>query len=111
MVQHRFYGLRGQSYVKAYKEFLAQHGEGIAFCFNAIVEAKGKFTPQDLGFLCNEFLVPVKLMDDCLPSLSCLQYPTGTWERLQARGMKARDIGVVWRDRDPIRSRSKLGRI
>lgn len=95
MPQHRLYGLRGKTYVTKYRQILAEEGEAIAAAFEAAV-SKGKFTLNDLGELCNRFQMPVKLMDDCLPSLTNERYPTGTWERSQQKGVKAKDIGVVW---------------
>ncbi len=95
-MQHRFYGLRGKAFVSAYKEFLAKEGEAIAAEFNHIKDRDGKFTAMNLGELCNKFRCPVTLMDDCLPELSGLEYPTGFWDRMKRRGAKARDIGVRW---------------
>ena len=92
MPQHRLYGLRGKAYVAKYRQILTEEGEAIALAFETAA-SKGKFTLRDLGELCNRFQMPVKLMDDCLPSLTNERYPTGTWER---SGVKAKDIGVVW---------------
>jgi hypothetical protein len=99
MPQHRLYGLRGQAYVAKYKQILSEDGEAIKAAFSAILVTKGKFTPNDLGSLCNQFGLPLTLMDDCLPELSEFRYATGTWDRLKDRGVKAHDIGVEWSDK------------
>ncbi len=95
-MQHRLYGLRGKAYVAKHKQILAEEGDQIVQAFNNIVEQKGKFTKEDLGTLCNQFRMPVTLMDDCLPELTGFYYPSGTWDRLRDRGVKASDIGVKW---------------
>ncbi|ACK73703.1 hypothetical protein PCC7424_5627 (plasmid) [Gloeothece citriformis PCC 7424] len=95
-MQHLLYGLRGQAYIKKYRELFSSLREEIKLEFLQIVKQKQKFTRQDLGYLCIKFKIPVKVMDEWLPDISDRLYPTGTWERLQSRGCKAKDIGVEW---------------
>lgn len=102
---HRLYGLRGKDYVNKYKQLYQELKEKITADFISIVNETGKFTPKDLGYLCNKYLIPVKVMDDWLPDYTLevmnktgIFYPSGSWERCQNSGMKARDIGVVWRE-------------
>lgn len=95
-MKHRLYGLRGHSFKVAYKRILAEEGEAIRSKFFEIVERDGKFSPRALGEIAVEFRLPLTILDDCLPDLTDGAYPSGTWERLKDRGVKARDIGVVW---------------
>ncbi len=102
-MQHRLYGLRGQAYVAGYNSLYNQLKEAIKKDFFEIVEKPGNFTPKNLGELCNKYQIPVKVMDEWLPDITMEEkdrqdkfYPTGTWERCTERGIKARDIGVVW---------------
>ncbi|NET46635.1 hypothetical protein [Okeania sp. SIO2B3] len=53
--------------------------------------------------MCNKYQIPVKVMDEWLPDITLEEkgrqdkfYPTGTWERCKDKGLKAKDIGVVW---------------
>ncbi len=93
-MQHRLYGLRGKAYVNKMKEIYETDREAIRIEFNKIVNSNGKFTPKDLGDMCNKFRLPVTVMDDYLDSLELL--PCGTWDRLKDRGCRAKDIGVMW---------------
>jgi hypothetical protein len=100
MTQHRLYGLRGKAYVTRYKQIFESDRVAILAAFNDLVGRDGKFTPMHLGQLCNQFQVPVKVMDDFLPEITNRKYSAGTWQRLKDRGCKAKDIGVTWeRDR------------
>lgn len=93
-MQHRLYGLRGKDYINKRNEIFESDGVEIARAFSEIVSKSGKFTPPGLGKLCNQFLLPVTIMDKFLSDLGLL--PSGTWQRLQDRGCKAKDIGVEW---------------
>ena len=93
-MQHLLYGLRGKAYVKEYKKLYKELQNDIKKEYFEIVENPGKFTPLNLGELCRKYQIPVKVMDEWLPDFT--DFPSGTWERLQWRGLKARDIGVVW---------------
>lgn len=97
-MQHRLYGLRGKAYIDRCKEIFKSDQYEIARAFSYIVADNGKFTPPDLGKLCNQFCLPVTVMDRFLSELHLL--PTGTWQRLRDRGCKAKDIGVEWSDDD-----------
>lgn len=50
--------------------------------------------------IANEFRLPLTVLDDYLPELTRFngefRYPSGTWERLQMRGVTAKMIGVEW---------------
>lgn len=97
MTQHRLYGLRGAAYVSRCKEIYESDRDAILAAYNNLVKQRdGKFTPKDLGHLCNQFQLPVKVMDEFLPEITSRDYRAGTWQRLQDRGCKAKDIGVVW---------------
>jgi hypothetical protein len=61
--------------------------------FSEIVANNKKFTPIDIGFLCNKHLIPVKVMCDWLYELELMRYG---WETLKYRGLKAKNIGVFW---------------
>lgn len=95
-MQHRLYGLRGTAYVAEYKRILEADSAAIRTVFDEIVQREGKFTMMALGGLAMQFRLPLTWMDDCLPTITDQQYPSGTWERLRDRGAKAKDIGVVW---------------
>ena len=58
------------------------------------IKESGRFSPQDLGDLCNKYRVPVVTASMLLEENNRL--PTGTWERLQDRGCTAKSIGVEW---------------
>lgn len=94
---HRLYGLRGRAYTSKYKQLLLLLRSEIKEDFERIV-AEGKFTPKDLGQLCLKYRIPVKIMDEWLPDITERKYPSGTWDRLQDRGCKVKDIGVVWNE-------------
>ncbi len=96
-MQHRLYGLRGKAYVAEYKRIFYQDREAILDAFNFLVEKNGgRFTPKCLGELCNQFRLPLTVMDGFLPEITNYRYSTGTWQRLKDRGCRAKDIGVVW---------------
>lgn len=95
-MQHKLYGLRGQNYVKEYKQLFNELQIPLAKRFKELVEAEGNFTPLMLGQLANEFQLPLTALDDYLASIPEINYPCGTWERLKDRGCKAKDIGVKW---------------
>lgn len=95
-MKHRLYGLRGKAYITRYKEILVTDRIAILAAFNKRVERDGKFTPRHLGELCNQFQLPVKVMDEFLPDITNRKYSSGTWKRLQERGYRAKDIGVSW---------------
>lgn len=101
-MQHRLHGLRGRAYVLEMKRIMAELSPLIRQDFFLIVKEKGKFTPNDLGAMAMKWRLPLTVLDDYLPDLTVLPgekhplYPSGTWERLRDRGMKARDIGVEW---------------
>lgn len=96
MVQHRFHGLRGQAYVREYKRLLEELRSPIKKEFDSIVKAQGKFTPIDLGVIANKFQLPVTVTDEFLADIVS-RYPSGTWQRLQDRGCRAKNIGVEWK--------------
>ena len=96
-MQHRLFGLRGKAYVAEYKRIFETDKDFILAAFTEIVEREGKFTMASLGLLAMRFRMPLTWMDDCLPTITNFQYPSGTWDRLKDRGVKAKDIGVVWR--------------
>ena len=93
---HRLFGLRGKLYVSKMKAIIAEDGDRIAIRFTEMVKPSGKFTPINLGTLANEFRLPLTVLDDYLPDLTDGAYPSGTWERLRARGYTAKMIGVEW---------------
>lgn len=93
-MQHRLYGLRGQDYVKEYKSLYQELQPEITKEFEALCQVKGTFTPEDLGKIVIKFQFPVKVMVEYLEGYGLL--PKGTWTKLQYRGFKAKDIGVVW---------------
>ncbi|WP_293136266.1 hypothetical protein [Okeania sp. SIO3I5] len=102
---HRLYGLRGKDYVKEYKRLYQELKQEITADYISIINETGKFTPKDSGYLCNKYSIPVKVMDDWLPDYTLeirneigTFYPSGSWERCQDSGIKARDIGVVWKE-------------
>ena len=95
-MQHRLYGLRGKVYVKKYKTIFQEEGSAIAQRFKEMQQKEGKFTPPMLGEICNEFRLPVKVMDEFLADLD-VGYPAGTWQRLKDRGCTAKMIGVEWK--------------
>jgi hypothetical protein len=95
-MQHRLFGLRGNAYVSRMKEIMREDGAAIAERFAQLTNSEGKFTPVHLGMLANEFRLPVAVIDDYLPDLTDGKYPSGTWERLRARGYTAKMIGVQW---------------
>ena len=103
-MQHKLYGLKGKAYVAEYKRLYKVLKEDIKKDFFAIAEETGNFTALDLGKLCNKYLIPVKVMDEWLEDVTLEEtkilgqfYPSGTWERCRGKGIKARDIGVVWK--------------
>jgi hypothetical protein len=95
-MQHRLYGLRGDRFVSKYKELYSALSPQIRIDFEAIVFERGKFTAQDLGSLCMKHQIPLTVMDDWLPEITCGQYSSGTWDRLRGTGVKAKDLGVSW---------------
>lgn len=103
MPQHRLYGLRGKAYVAEYKRLYEELKEDIKKDALEVVKNTGKFTPRDLGKLCMKHRIPLTAMDDYLNSIfptnkedSPIKWYKGTIDRLKDRGMKARDIGVIW---------------
>jgi hypothetical protein len=98
-MQHRLYGLRGKAYATEYKRIFHEEGVEVAAVFDRLRSANhGKFSAMMLGELAMEVRLPLAWLDDCLPELTGGQYPCGTWERLKDSGVKASDIGVIWRD-------------
>jgi hypothetical protein len=95
-MQHRLLGLRGNAYVSRMKEIMKADGALIVKRFEQIIAEDGRFTPKHLGILASEFRLPVAVIDDYLPDLTDGKYPSGTWERLRARGYTAKMIGVQW---------------
>lgn len=95
-MQHRLYGLRGQTYVRKYKEIYQQEKDAIIKAFDELVSTEGKFSAKMLGKLCNQFKLPVTVMDEFLSEATNFRYPSGTWDRLRDKGVKAKDIGVAW---------------
>lgn len=91
-MNHRLYGLRGKAYTKRYKEIFESDRTNILAAFDSICQASGKFTPRNLGELCLQFNLPVKVMDEFLPDITNHRYSSGTWERLQEKGCKVKDI-------------------
>lgn len=107
MPQHQLYGLRGKAYVTKYKQLYEELKEDIKKDVLEIVEKTEKFTPKDLGKICMKYRIPLTAMDDYLNSIfpsnqeNCLiKWVRGTVDRLKDRGMKARDIGVIWSNND-----------
>lgn len=94
-MQHRLYGLRGKAWTAEYKRLYEELCGQMLVKFHELYLASGnKFTPSDLGKMAIEFRLPVKTTAEFLEGYQLL--PTGTWERLQSRGCKAKDIGVKW---------------
>lgn len=104
MPQHQLYGLRGKAYVVKYKQLYEELKDVIKEDVLEVKKTTGLFTTYDFGKLCVKHRIPLTAMDDYLNSIfrpnSILGNPiiwyAGTWERLKDRGVKARDIGVVW---------------
>lgn len=92
-MQHRFYGLRCIEYMLAIATFKQNTLPQMLEDFDT-VKQRGKFSPQDLGDLCNKYRCPVITTSRLLEENNRL--PTGTWERLQDRGCTAKSIGVEW---------------
>jgi hypothetical protein len=96
-MQHRLIGLRGKAYVAEYKRILNKERGEILAIFEEIVAANdGKFSAKSLGQLASRIRMPLTWIDDCLPEITNYRYPSHTWDRLKDRGVKAKDIGVVW---------------
>jgi hypothetical protein len=93
-MQHRFYNLRGVEYMLAIATFKQNTLPQMLEEFDMSKQTSSKFTPQNLGDLCNKYRIPVTTASQLLEE--CGRLPTGTWERLQERGCTARSIGVVW---------------
>jgi hypothetical protein len=93
-MQHRFYNLRGIEYMLAIATFRQNTLPELLKEFDSTKAETGKFTPQNLGDICNKYRVPVVTAVKLLEESERL--PSGTWERLQDRGCTARSIGVVW---------------
>jgi hypothetical protein len=85
-------------YAAEYKRIYNTEQQQILNAFNTIIAENGKFTARHLGALCNQFRLPVKVMDEFLPEITNHQYRCGTWERIKRSGIKARHIGVIWFD-------------
>ena len=96
MAQHRLYGLRGNAYKQKYLQIYEQEKDAIAAEFNLVIETTGKFTIRDFGAIAVKFQLPLTAMDDFLNSATNSKFPIGTWDRAKDKGLKARDIGVVW---------------
>jgi len=95
-MQHRLHGLRGNNYRLEYKRLYELLKDELKIEFDKIYNSQNKFIPKDLGRLANQFLLPLTALDDFLNSATDGEYPIGTWDRLKDRGLKARDIGVMW---------------
>jgi len=95
-VQHRLYGLRGNAYRVEKRRLRKLLNPSIKLEFDKIYRIEGTFTPKDLGRLANQFRLPLTVLDEFLPQATNYKYKTGTLERLKDRGLKAKDIGVIW---------------
>lgn len=97
-MQHRLHGLRGKAYVKEMKRIFAEDQDAIRQKFEEIKQRNGgdKFTINNLGEICLHFRLPLTVMCGFLSDLQLL--PVLTYDRLKDRGLKARDIGIVWKD-------------
>lgn len=93
-MQHRLYGLRWQEYVRELKRLCVELRSPIEEEFRAVVERQGKFTPNDYGAMAMKFRLPLTVLSQYLADYNLM--PSGSWERLQWRGCKAKDIGVEW---------------
>ena len=100
-MKHRLYGLRGTEFVKERDRFFEQIKDDSAKDFNQLVESNksesfpdGKFTPRNLGELCNKYRLWPKTLNEFLAQLNLLR--SGTWEKLKERGATAKSLGVNW---------------
>ena len=96
MPQHRLYGLRGKAYVAKYKQLYEELKGVIEEDFNAVVTETGKFSLRDFGKLCMKHRIPATVMDRFLTNI--LPNWGYEWEMRRDRGVKAKDIGIVWSD-------------
>ena len=106
MPQHQLHGLRGTPFALKYKSLYQELKDDIKADVLAIKQATGKFTIRDFGGLCMKYRVPATVMDGWLEWVfpfkdfqdNGFRWYAGTWERARNRGVKAKDIGVVWDD-------------
>jgi hypothetical protein len=95
-MQHRLHGLRGNEYRVEKRRLRKLLNQNIKLEFDKIYQVEGTFTPRDLGRLANLLLLPLTVLDEFLPQATDYKYKTGTWDRLKDKGLKAKDIGVMW---------------
>ena len=95
-MQHRFYGLRGDTYVKARKVIFEEIKKELAEDFHRIVKQEnGKFTPRNFGELAMRYRIPLSILQDYLFELGLVPC-SSLWDHLKDRGCQAKDIGVRW---------------
>lgn len=100
MPQHRLHGLRGTPFALKYKSLYQELKDEIRADVLGIKQTTGKFTLFDFGELCMKYRIPATVMDGWLewafPHGDEFHWAAGTWESRRNRGVKAKDIGVVW---------------
>lgn len=96
MPQHQLYGLRGKAYAAKYKQLYEQLKDTLEQEVNNIKTETGKFTLFDFGALCMKYQLPASVMDRFLTNI--LPNWGYEWEMRRDRGVKAKDIGIIWND-------------
>ena len=81
---------RGKEFTRLLKQTYSTIAPLLETRTNQMIQTEGKLTPAMVGTLANEFNLCAKHTFEFLEELKIL--PSGTYDRLIDRGLKARDI-------------------
>jgi hypothetical protein len=83
---------RGKRFGSLLKQTYAMLGSRLANAARAIKQDTGKITPTDVGKLALEFNLCLKHTFDFLEDVQDQVLPSGTYDRLKDRGLKAKEV-------------------
>jgi hypothetical protein len=83
---------RGQRFGSLLKQTYAVLGSRLANAARAIKQETGKITPVDVAKLALEFNLCLKHTFDFLEDVQDQVLPSGTYDRLKDRGLKAKEL-------------------
>ena len=86
---------RGQRFGSLLKQTYAVLGPRLANSARAIKQETGKITPVDVGGLALQFNLCLKHAFDFLEDVQDQVLPSGTYDRLKDRGLKAKELFEV----------------
>jgi hypothetical protein len=86
---------RGKHFGTLLKQTYATLGPRLTEAARAIKQETGKITPTDVGKLALEFNLCLKHTFDFLEDVQDQVLPTGTYDRLKDRGLKAKELTRV----------------